>query len=75
MAILVTECESDLSEDVDAVFDCKGDDESESISDAEASEEKVETDVLEFDADEVNDNRGVSLDAAVVVASVDCELL
>ncbi len=35
----------------------------------------VVTDVSEFDEVVVNDDRGVSLDAAVVVASVDCDTL
>ena len=36
---------------------------------------KVDNDVSEFDEVVVNDDRGVILNAAVVVASVDCDTL
>ncbi len=82
---------SDINEDVDAVVDCRADDESEFIFDREAPVEKegeddivakrlpvctsVEIDVSEFDEVVVNDDCGVSLDATVIVTSIVCDTL
>ena len=91
VTVPVIDCIDDLNEDEDAVLDCRADDESESIFDTEATVEAVGEAVgvaillplctivdnadSEFDEVVVNDDRGVILNAAVVVASVDCDTL
>ena len=75
----------------DAVFECRGDEETDSLFDTVATVERVGedvsildtvalfvnvvTDVSEVDKVDVYDDRGVILNAAVVVASVDCDTL
>ncbi len=87
----VLDCTTDFNEVVDTVFDCSADDESDSIFDTEASVvnvgeavavayilvvyKSVDTDDSEVDKVDVNDDCGVSLDAGVMVASVDCDPL
>jgi hypothetical protein len=87
----VLDCITDSNEVVDAVLDCSADDESDSMFDTEASVvnvgkavavayilvvyKSVDTDVSEVDKIDVNDDCGVSLDAGVMVASVDCDPL
>jgi len=91
VTVPVIDCTADFNEEEDAVRDCRADDERESKFDTVASVEavgeavvvatllslctKVDNAVSEFDEVVVNDDRGVILNAAVVVASVDCDTL
>ena len=91
VTVPVIDCIDDFNGDEDAVLDCRADDESDSIFDTEAAAESVgeavvvaillplctlvDNVVSEFDEVDVNDDRGVILIAAVVVASVDCDTL
>jgi len=87
----VIDCTADFDNDDDTVFDCNVDGESDSLFDTVATVERVDedvaildtvalfvnvvTDVSEVDKVDVYDDCGDSLDATVIVTSVDCDTL